>query len=164
MVQKHKKHTKTGQAWIKRVLEKKSLVFIICSSTFIRQEQLFTKINKPYIIGILSQCTLTISNRFNIIPPKLKDSKRNIFMHQTSNPCNFLNAWWISMIQIAAWPTLKDLPKAFINFMNYASRKLTFFEVQKWFWCFLALQCWNRSSLMLVWVNEARLWCWLWRI
>ena len=90
-----------AKLWIKTRILEKSLAFIHVLHKFIAQEHFLTKINKPYIIGKVFQCTLTISNQFNLIPPKLKDSKGNILVHETSNPHNSFISSWISTIQLA---------------------------------------------------------------
>ena len=118
MGQKHETHANErnygSTAFWKRVLR---VHHVFIPSSYV-QEQMFTKINKPHIIGILVQRTSTISNQFDLILPNLRDSNGNILVHQTSNRHNFLISQPNSVVQSADYSTLKDLSKAYINFMN----------------------------------------------
>ena len=80
-------------------------------------------------------------------------------MHKTSNSHNSLISQPNPMVQSAELSTKQDLQESSINFMNYQTRNLTFFEAQVLNRAYQALKMQNRNSMMLALMNGTRFVC-----
>jgi hypothetical protein len=80
-------------------------------------------------------------------------------MHKTSNSHNSLISQPNPMVQSAELSTKQDLQESSINFMNYQTRNLTFFEAQVLNRAYQALKMQNRNSMILALMNGTRFVC-----
>lgn len=152
-MQKHKLATKYEFQRIKTILGFQKLGFQWNSTSSWTRRTFFRDFASEHTIRISKQCTSIIQHPFSLNHANKDESSRNIFTCETSCQHNFQNTQPSSMIRSSKWSAWRDLYKACHDFGNGEIRKLTKFGAQWWNRRCLAVEGWNRCTMLFVLMN-----------